>query len=57
MKGRWKVACINWSSPDAPHAAAYLVGPDGSAIFVCYFPIHAEAIAFADKHARKTADV
>ena len=51
---RWKVACINWSHPDAPHAAAYLVGPDGM-IFDRYFATHAEAIAFADKHSRRTA--
>lgn len=50
---RWKVACINWTYPDAPHAIAYSVGDDGHMIYSQYFPTHAEAITFADDIAKR----
>ena len=50
---RWKVACINWGHPTAPHATAYLMGGEGM-IFNRYFATHAEAITYADKQARRT---
>lgn len=50
---RWKVACINWTHPGAPHAIAYSVGDDGHMIYSRYFPTHAEAIRFADDTARR----
>lgn len=51
---RWKVACINWSLPEAPKAAAYAINEEGVAIYDRYFLTHAEAIAFADDAARRT---
>lgn len=51
---RWKVDCINWSHPGAPKALAYLVDKDGYSVFGRVFPTHAEAIAYADHHARTT---
>ena len=53
MKTRWKVACVNWSTPTAPHAIAYLIGPEGFAIAVRCFDTHAEAITYADNQARR----
>lgn len=51
---RWKVACINWSLPDAPKAVAYVLGADGFACGWSDFPTWAEAVAYADHHARTT---
>ena len=50
---RWKVACINWGHPDAPKAIAYRIGRGGMSECEKYFPTHAEAIAYADKAARR----
>ncbi|WP_461169288.1 hypothetical protein [Arthrobacter sp. Z1-15] len=55
MKGRWKVACINWGHPTAPHALAYLMTPSGAFGGGKYFATHAEAITYANKQARRTA--
>lgn len=44
MNGRWKVACINWGFPHAPHAASYFW--DGETIRAeRYWPTWPEAIA------------
>jgi len=51
---RWKVACINWSHDDAPHACAYL-SVNGAAGFDRYFATWSEAIEWADKTARRFA--
>ena len=52
MNFRWKVACINWSHPDAPHGLTHLL--DGDLIVLeRFFPTHAEALNFADSFARK----
>lgn len=51
---RWKVACINWGLTDAPKAVAYVVGSDGFACGWSYFSTWAEAIRYADHHARTT---
>lgn len=34
---RWKVACINWGHPDAPHATSYLL-VRGEAKHIAYHP-------------------
>lgn len=49
-RARVKVACVNWNSPDAPRAVAYLVdGPDPFDIGpVTFHPTWAEAMAQAD---------
>jgi hypothetical protein len=53
MRGyRWRVACINWGAPDAPKAVAYV--RDGPAIYDRYFTSWDEAVAWADKVARRT---
>lgn len=52
---RWRVACINWSHPTAPHATAYLIDINGLLRYGEYFATHAEAITYADKQARRGA--
>lgn len=53
MKGRWKVACINWGNRDgAPKAIAYMLTVPGWVRYERYFPTHAEAITFAQQQAR-----
>jgi hypothetical protein len=47
---RWRVACINWSHADAPHAVVYLEG-----MFDRYFTTWSEAIEWADMTARRLA--
>lgn len=47
--GRWIIACINWSHPDAPHAALVRVGPDGYFDAEFYLPTFADAWAKADE--------
>lgn len=49
---RWTVACINWSKPGLPHAVAYLRHGRAGYHHV-YFDTHAEAIAYADRQARR----
>jgi hypothetical protein len=45
LRGRWKVACINWSHPDAPHAISYLW--DGEEMRTeRYWPTWADAMAY-----------
>lgn len=51
---RFRVACINWSHRDAPHAVAYLMR-NGEMVADWFFDTHAEAIAFADDRARRSA--
>lgn len=50
---RWKVACINWTHPDAPHALAYAW--DGHEIRAeRYFPTWPDALAWANHMAPRT---
>lgn len=48
---RWKVACINWTHPDAPKAIAYRIGVGGWVNWQKYFTSHVEAITFAHRQA------
>lgn len=54
---RWKIACINWSHPDAPHASAYILDPRGSMIASWYFPTWHEAVEFVARCLRRAAIV
>lgn len=46
---RIKVACINWSYANAPHAVVYLTGGRyGRHLHIGYFPDQAEAMTHAD---------
>ncbi len=47
---RWKVACINWTSPDAPHATTYLL-VEGAAEVTRYHNTWADAVQWLDDHA------
>lgn len=47
---RWKVACINWTSPDAPRATTYLL-IGGAAEATRYHPTWADAIQWLTDHA------
>lgn len=47
---RWKVACINWTSPDAPHATTYLL-IGGSAEVIRYHDTWADAVRWLADHA------
>ena len=49
---RVKVACINWLTPDAPHAVAYTVNAADGYLMTRSFPTWADAMAFADRLAR-----
>ena len=49
---RVKVACINWLTPDAPHAMACTVNAAGEYLLSTSFPTWADAMAFADRLAR-----
>lgn len=52
-RGRWKVACINWSAPlSVPHALAYLL-VDGEAYGEVYFVSWDDAIAHANASAKR----
>ncbi|WP_232676705.1 hypothetical protein [Nocardioides sp. R-C-SC26] len=61
LAGRWRVACINWTHPDAPHAVAYLAidHPDGTktAEYSAYFTTWTEALGYAVTRARKYAEI
>ena len=51
---RWKVACINWGKPDAPHALAYAW--DGHEMRAQqFFPTWEQALAWANEMAPRTA--
>jgi len=45
---RWKVACINWPHPDAPHAATYVL-IDGEACLTRYHATWGEAMLWLDR--------
>lgn len=47
---RWKVACINWTLPDAPHAMTYLLIGD-SAEVTRYHDTWAAAVTWLADHA------
>ena len=49
---RVKVACINRSHPDAPHAMACTVNAAGEYLLSACFPTWVDAMAFADRLAR-----
>lgn len=49
---RVKVACINWLTPDAPHAMACTVNAADEYLLTHSFPTWADAMAFADRLAR-----
>lgn len=48
--GRWRVACINWTAPDASHATTYCAIDDGLAMSQ-HWGTWADAIAWLDEHA------
>lgn len=45
-------ACINWLTPDTPHAMACTVNAAGEYLHTRSFPTWADAMAFADRLAR-----
>lgn len=47
---RWKLACINWTTPDAPHATTYLL-VGGSAEVTRYHDTWADAMQWLTDHA------
>jgi hypothetical protein len=49
---RVKVACINWLTPDTPHAMACTVNAAGEYLLTHSFPTWDDAMAFADRLAR-----
>lgn len=46
---RIKVACINWSHADAPHALAYVLDPAEGIVAERYFDTWPEAIAYTSE--------
>lgn len=54
LSGRVKVACINWSHPDAPHAMAYVL-VDGAAEMTFYCATWAQAMERANNIAGRIA--
>lgn len=46
---RWQVACLNWTTPDAPHALVYCL-VDGTAYAERFFATWGDAVAWCDRN-------
>lgn len=55
MNIRWKVACINWSHPDAPHAVSYALR-DGEMVADQFHVTWDDAMERANWWAARTAE-